>query len=486
MRPPITTFDPFAGAPRLHGARQVGVRPGTEVIHPLAATGARPLAFEVDGLPDGVTVDGEGILRGTAPAAPGDHRLRVRVANEHGSVEGTVTLCVGDTLALTPPMGWNSWNVYRDEVSAEVIVAVAEALVATGMRDLGYQYVNIDDHWHAAARLPDGTPAADPVRFPDGIAPVAARVHELGLKLGIYSDAAHLTCGNCFGGYGYEAIDARTYAAWGVDLLKYDYCHAPHARVAAEARYQMMSRELAGCGRSIVFSVCEWGLRRPWEWAPRLGAAYWRTTPDIFDTFTTPVMGVRWIAARNLRLADHAGPGHWNDPDMLLVGNRGRGRSTGVLRPTASWGWQPTLRRFRGLDDEEARTHLTLWAMMAAPLLASHDVALVDAWDQALLTNPEILAIDQDELGAQGRLVPSARGTWVIAKPLADGGVAVSLTNLGRRRRSVSVSLADLGAAPGLEVTDAWTGAELGPVATVGADLAPHGSAAFVARPASA
>ncbi len=479
----IASFDPFAGPPRLHGARRVGIRPGTELIHPIAATGERPLRFAVSDLPAGIEVDEEGILRGTAPSRAGAHTLAVRVANGAGTAEDTIELRVGDTLALTPPMGWNSWNVFRDDVSAEVIVGIAEAMVSTGMRDVGYQYVNIDDHWHAESRESDGTPAADPVRFPDGIAAVAERVHALGLKLGIYSDAAELTCGGCFGGYGYEDLDARTYAAWGVDLLKYDYCHAPAKQSVAIERYGTMGRALAESGRSIVLSVCEWGFRKPWTWASQVGGSYWRTTGDIFDTFSGPVVGVRSIARRTLRLADDAGPGHWNDPDMLLVGNRGNGLSTGKLQPVEGWRVRPVLWNFKGLNDEQAQSHMTLWAMLAAPLLASHDLAATEDFDLDLLRNPEILAIDQDALGQQARRRRSAPGTWLLAKPLVDGRLALSVTNLRRRPRSVELDLGSLGLPEGAHVLDAWAMAELGHRTTLTARLPAHGSAVYVCRP---
>ena len=482
----IAPFDPFAGPPRLNGARRVGLRPGTEVIHPIATTGKRPLHFAVSGLPPGIDVDEQGILRGTAPASAGDHPLTVHVSNGLGTIEATLELRVGDTLALTPPMGWNSWNVFRDQVSADLVVGIAEAMVTTGMRDLGYQYVNIDDHWHAGSREPDGTPAADPVRFPDGIAAVADRVHDLGLKLGIYSDAAELTCGGCFGGYGYEDVDARAYAAWGVDLLKYDYCHAPAGRPAAVERYGAMGRALAGSGRSIVLSVCEWGMRRPWRWAPQVGASSWRTTGDIFDTFTWPLVGVRSIARRTMRLADFAGPGRWNDPDMLLVGNRGKGLSTGVLQPVEGWRMRPVLWNFKGLNDEQARSHMTLWAMLAAPLLASHDLTSTSGFDLDLLRNPEVLAVNQDLLGQQARRRRSKPGTWLLTKPLADGRFAVSLTNLSGRPRSVKVDLAGLGLPEGAEVLDAWSMIELGHQRSLSARLPGHGSVVYTCRPATA
>jgi len=483
-RPDVLRFDPFAGAPQLHGARRVGVRPGTELIHPLAATGERPLRFEVDGLPDGIEVDPDGILRGRAPVEPAEHRLTVRVSNALGSSSAPVDLCVGDTLLLTPPMGWNSWNVYGEDVTGEVIVRTAEAMVASGMRDLGYQYVNIDDFWHADARAADGRPLANPDTFPGGIAEVADAVHALGLKLGIYSDAAHLTCGKCFGGYGYERIDAQTYAEWGVDLLKYDYCFAPHQQRAAIERYSAMDRALRASGRSIVFSVCEWGLRRPWTWAADVGGSYWRTTPDIFDTFSWSFLGVRGIARWNLRLADHARPGAWNDPDMLLVGNRGRGRSTGIVPGPGRGRDRRVLYRFRGLNDAQAQTHMTLWAMMAAPLLASHDLTTSDEFDTALLTNPHVLAVDQDPLGRQARKVGSTPGLWRLVKPLADGGLAASVSNVGPTSRRVVVDLDELGAATDLEVTDAWTGEALGNTRTVRTTLGRHRSTLLVARPA--
>ncbi len=492
--PRLAPFDPFAGPPRINSARRVGVRPGTEVIHPLAVSGARPLRHEVTGLPAGLRVDAEGIVRGTAPPEPGSHHLQVTATNDEGTASATVELVVGEQLCLTPPLGWNSWNVYGADVSAEVIVRVAEAMVHTGLRDLGYQYVNIDDHWHAERRAPDGAPVANPRTFPDGIAPVAARVHELGLKLGIYSDAAHLTCGNCYGGYGYERRDALAYASWGVDLLKYDYCYAPAGGDEARARYGAMADALRATDRSIVLSVCEWGFRSPWRWAPGVGGSLWRTTPDIFDTFSWSPFGVRHIAWRNLRLADHAGPGRWNDPDMLLVGNRGRGRSTGVLRtpnqlPAPLRGRR--LWRFRGLTDHQVHSHVTLWAMMAAPLLASHDLAASTELDLALLANPEVLAVDQDPLGAQGRKLKGPPGVWLLAKPLRDGGFALSATNLVRRPRRLSIRLADVVAA-GHSVTptsgrwsvrDAWAMAELGDLDRVEVALAGHGSTMLTCSP---
>ena len=478
--PHLAAFDPFTGPPQMHGARRVGVRPGTHLIHPLAVTGERPLRFEVVGLPDGLTVDGDGIVRGTAPAQPGDHELTVTASNALASISESVTLCVGDTLALTPPMGWNSWNVYGSAVSAEVVLAVAQAMVDTGMRDLGYSYINIDDFWHAAGRAADGRPLANPKTFPGGMAPVAERVHELGLKLGIYSDAAELTCGGCYGSLGHEQVDAEAYAEWGVDLLKYDYCHAPVGRDAAIQRYGAMGRALAGADRSIVFSVCEWGLRQPWRWAADLGGSYWRTTRDIFDSYSWLPLGVRGLAARNVKLNRFARPGHWNDPDMLLVGNRGRGKSTGELRLPK--GPRPKVWSFRGITDVQAHSHMTLWSMMAAPLLTSHDLASTGEFDRRLLTNPEILAINQDELGVQARKVSPRFRAWVLAKPLVDGSMAVSITNMGRRSRRVRVPLSQVGWHGTAQVRDVWRMQDVGRLDRLDVELGPFASVAYVCR----
>lgn len=480
VNPPPVTFDPFAGPPRLNGARRVGYRPGTEVIHPIAVTGQRPLRWHVNGLPHGLSVDDQGIIRGMSPASPGTIPITVRVSNELGEINETVELCIGDTLAFTPPMGWNSWNVYGPDVTAAIVMAMADAMVTSGMRDMGYSYINIDDHWHAEGRAPDRRPRANPETFPDGIKAVADYVHSLGLKLGIYSDAAPLTCGGCFGGLDHEDIDAQTYAEWGIDLLKYDYCHAPVQRSVAVARYRTMSDALAASGRSIVFSVCEWGLRRPWRWAPGIGASYWRTTPDIFDSFSWGPYGVRGLAWHNMRLDAFAGPGHWNDPDMLLVGNRGKGRSTGVMRTPKK---HRPFWRFRGISDTQVQTHMTLWAMMASPLLASHDLTASTEFDQAMLLNPEILAINQDPLGVQAHKHRARPGLWMLVKPLRGGAHAVSASNVSRIARNVTLRFSDLGISPQAHVTNAWAMTDLGHHDTLQLRLAPFESAVFICRP---
>lgn len=310
---------------------------------------------------------------------------------------------VDNGLARTPPMGWNSWNRFGCDVSDKLIREIADAIAANGMRDAGYQYVTIDDCWQVA-RSPEGVIVADPVRFPSGMKAVADYVHSKGLKFGIYTDAGTKTCEGRPGSYGHEEIDARTYAAWGVDYVKIDWCNSEG--LDARVQYTRFGNALAASGRRIVFSICEWGRNEPWTWAPEVGNL-WRTTGDIADRWSSVLTLVDlssqyWHAAR---------PGAWNDPDMLEVGNG-------------------------GMTTTEYRAHFSLWAMMAAPLIAGNDVrAMSDSTPAAaatrdILLNRDVIAVDQDSLGVQGKLVqasPSELQVWV--KPLLDGSRAVLLLN---------------------------------------------------------
>jgi alpha-galactosidase len=306
-------------------------------------------------------------------------------------------------LARTPPMGWNSWNKFGCNVSDTLIRGVADAMSANGMRESGYQYVTIDDCWQVA-RAADGTIVADPIRFPHGIKALADYVHGKGLKFGIYTDAGRQTCEGRPGSYGHEAQDARTYASWGVDYVKVDWCNAEG--LDAPTQYTIFRDALAASGRKIVFSICEWGSNRPWEWAPAVGNL-WRTTGDISDRWAS-VLTLVDLSSQYWHIAR---PGAWNDPDMLEVGNG-------------------------GMTATEYRAHFSLWAMMAAPFIAGNDVRTMADTTRAaastrdILLNKEVIAVDQDSLGVQGTIVqawPSELQVWV--KPLADGSRAVLLFN---------------------------------------------------------
>ena len=298
-----------------------------------------------------------------------------------------------DRLAPTPPMGWNSWNKFSCNVSESLIRETADAIVSSGMKDAGYQYVVIDDCWQVLERGADGRIVPDPQRFPSGMKKLADYVHAQGLKLGIYSDAGTATCGSGPAATGHEEIDARTYAEWGVDYLKYDWCNTEG--MDARDAYSRMSRLLRATGRDIVFSICEWGSNKPWLWAPGIGHL-WRSTGDIQDCWDCSTswggMGVSHIIDQNAELYPYAGPGHWNDPDMLEVGNG-------------------------GLNPAETRAHFSLWALFAAPLIAGNDVRSMTAETRAVLTNREVIAVNQDPLGVQGRRVRDEGAKEVWMKP---------------------------------------------------------------------
>jgi len=309
-----------------------------------------------------------------------------------------------DELAETPPMGWNSWNKFGCDVSEILIKEMADAMVSSGMRDVGYRYIVIDDCWQIN-RDSSGNIIADPERFPSGIKALAEYIHKLDLKFGIYSCAGSKTCQGRPGSRGYQFQDARQYAVWGVDYLKYDWCHNEGQN--AKAAYKTMSDALKACGRPIVFSICEWGRSKPWEWAKGIGHL-WRTTPDIRNIYQGKVnwggLGIVDIIDRQADLWKYAGPGHWNDPDMLEVGNE-------------------------GLTWDENLTHFSMWAMLTAPLMAGNDLRNMSAGVKKILTNKEVIAINQDSLGKQALrwLEMGNKEVWV--KFLKNDELAVCFMN---------------------------------------------------------
>jgi alpha-galactosidase len=361
-------------------------------------------------------------------------------------------------LALTPPMGWNSWNKFACNVNEQTVRDTVDAMVASGMRDAGYQYVVIDDCWHGP-RDADGFITADTQRFPSGIKALADYIHSKGLKFGIYSDAGRLTCGGRPGSQGHEYQDALTYARWGADYLKYDWCSTGD-RNAQEA-YAVMADALRQSGRDIVFSMCEWGTAKPWLWAQNIGNL-WRTTGDISDDFGTKKKGHDWehpmlqILDLNEPLWPFAGPGHWNDADMLEVGNG-------------------------GMTPAEYRSHFSLWAMMASPLMAGNDVAHMDETTRSILLNKEVIAVDQDRLGAQGHRVAKDGNSEVWVKPLARGGRALLLFNRGDAPATIRATAEQLGYPPTrAKVRDLWTHRDLPRWSgAIEATIEPHGVAMY-------
>ncbi len=368
---------------------------------------------------------------------------------------GTLHAQKFEDLAQTPPMGWNSWNHFGCDVDEELIRETADAMVASGMRDAGYLYVNIDDCWHGE-RDEDGFIQAHPERFPSGMKALADYVHSKGLKLGIYSDAGWKTCAGRPGSRGYEYQDALTYARWGIDYLKYDWCNTEGLN--AEGAYQTMGRALAAAGRPVVFSLCEWGNDQPWEWGKEIGHL-WRTTGDIAACFDCEVDHGSWSSWGVLRILDmqeglrvHAGPGHWNDPDMMEVGN--------------------------GMSESEDRAHFSMWAMLAAPLLAGNDIRTMSEETRGILTNRNVIAVDQDPLGIQGFTYAEDGDLEIWFKPLENEDWAMCILNRGTTPRHVEFSwqeekveddFADREALFGFRVyrvRDLWTGEDMGTTQT--------------------
>ena len=333
------------------------------------------------------------------------------------------------SLAKTPPMGWNSWNKFACNVSEQLIRETADAMVSSGMQAAGYQYVNIDDCWQVS-RDAQGTIVADPVRFPSGIKALADYVHSKGLKLGVYTDAGTLTCQKRPGSLGHEVQDAKTYATWGVDYVKVDWCHAEG--LDPKVQYAKFRDALAQAGRPIVFSICNWGVQAPWTWGPATGNL-WRTTGDIKDTWDR--MSVIGFSQNGLE--KFAGPGHWNDPDMLEVGNG-------------------------GMKPDEYRLHMTLWALLAAPLLAGNDLRNMTPETKEMLTNREVIAIDQDAKAVQGHRIWDEGPLEIWEKPLADGSHGVGLFNRGESELAITLDFKLLGVNGPANLRDLWQHQDLG------------------------
>ncbi len=352
-------------------------------------------------------------------------------------------------VAATPPMGWNSWNHFAGKIDDATVRAQADAMVSSGMRDAGYVYINIDDTWEAE-RNAQGVIQTNH-KFPD-MKSLADYVHSKGLKLGIYSSPGPKTCAGFEGSYGHEEQDAQTYAAWGIDYLKYDLCSFGKIMEASGSpekahklmldAYTKMHKALLKTGRPILFSLCQYGADAVWRWGASVGGNSWRTTGDISDKYSS----MTEIGFGQAGLAKFAGPGHWNDPDMLEVGNG-------------------------GMKLEEYRTHMSLWALLAAPLLAGNDLSTMKPETIALLTNREVIAIDQDRLGKQADRV-RAEGTQEIwARPLADGSRAVGVFNRFDWPQTIEINFHEFGFKGSVKVRDIWAAKDLG---TLSGDYATH------------
>jgi alpha-galactosidase len=374
-------------------------------------------------------------------------------------VSAPAAQALGNGLAVTPPMGWNDWNAYGCNVSESLVEQTALAMHNDGLQAAGYQYVNIDDCWMSSARDGSGNLVANPTKFPDGIAAVASYVHGLGLKLGIYEDAGTATCAGYPGSYGHEQQDANLFASWGVDYLKEDWCNIPfssfpgqsHQQVA-QTLYTRMHNALAATGRSIVFSMCNgWDSSvQPWTWGGPV-ANLWRTSGDIQPNFASMLNNFHTTVG----LAGYAGPGAWNDPDMLEIGN--------------------------GMSATENQSEFSLWAEMAAPLIEGSNLTAASSATLSILANKAVIAVDQDPLGKQGTEVSASGGLDVLAKPLANGDVAVALFNETGSTATISTTAGAIGktGASSYTLTNLWTGATSTTTGTISASVPAHGTVMY-------
>ncbi|MHC1704566.1 MAG: putative Ig domain-containing protein [Tenuifilaceae bacterium] len=438
-------------SPKINGAKVYGARTNKPFMFTIAATGIRPMKFDAINLPLGLSVDKKtGIITGRV-SAKGEYKVKLIAENAIGKSEGELKIVIGDKIALTPPLGWNSWNCWGLTVDEGKVIASAKVFKEKGLMNHGWTYINIDDGWEIHK---DKEPKRDPwgyiytnEKFPNMKA-LGDSIHALGLKFGIYSSPGPLTCGGYTASYKHEMEDANYYAYWGVDYLKYDWCSYADiagrdtSRLTYMRPYLVMRDALNKLDRDIVYSLCQYGMGNVWEWGARVNGNLWRTTGDITDTWES----MRDIGFSQVSNQPFAGPGHWNDPDMLVVG----------------WvGWGPNLHPTK-LTPDEQYTHISLWSLLSAPLLIGCDLTKLDEFTLNLLTNDEVLSIDQDPLGYQAKQVIKDKDIQVWVKELADGTKAFGIFNLGDKSTKYSLNLSTIGISGSAALRDLWRQKDLG------------------------
>jgi len=433
-----------AATPRINSPGVFGVQPGSPFLFKIPATGQRPLNFDATGLPAGLTLDKRsGIITGNV-STRGNFKVKLLVKNNVGTASKNITIVCGDNVRLTPALGWNSWNCWGLSVSDEKIRASAKSM-AEKLADHGWAYVNIDDGWEDKHNEQGQILTNE--KFPDMKA-LCDYVHGLGLKIGIYSSPGPWTCGHFAGSYKYEEQDAKTYADWGIDYLKYDWCSygdiAPKQPSLEDFKkpYILMKEALQKNKRDILFSLCQYGMGDVWKWGAEVGASSWRTTGDITDTWES----LSTIGFSQDKSAPYTAPGHFNDPDMLIVGKLG---------------WGPKLHDTR-LTPDEQYTHISLWSLLSAPLLIGCDMSQLDAFTLSLLTNDEVLAINQDAAAKPAKKVLDNNKIQVWTKELEDGSIAIGIFNLDDTAQKRSVDFSSIKIPASVKLRDVWRQKDLG------------------------
>jgi hypothetical protein len=447
--------------PRINGADVFGARPGNPFLYRIPATGQKPLKYSATGLPAGLSLNAStGIITGVV-AQKGEYNLVLTASNRLGIATKKFTLKIGDLIGLTPALGWNSWNAFGLSVN-DARVRTAAKTMSDKLSAHGWSYVNIDDGWEAPQRAADGAIVTNE-KFPDMRA-LTDYVHSLGLRMGIYSSPGPRTCGGYLGSWQHEEQDAKTYGAWGIDYLKYDWCSYSEETIAnpglpeLQKPYQLMRAALDKVPRDIMYSLCQYGWGDVWKWGADVGGNSWRTTGDINDTWGSLAL----IGFNQDKAAPSAQPGHFNDPDMLIVGKVGWGDSQHNTR----------------LTPDEQYTHISLWSMLSAPLLIGCDMGKLDEFTMNLLTNDEVLAIDQDALGKEARQLILNDNYQVWFKDLSNGDKAVAIFNTSDQYQTVALDRKANGLAGLTKVRDVWQQIYLITKAdTYTAKVAPHGVA---------
>lgn len=451
-------------APRINGPAVYGCRPAHPFVYRVPTTGERPIRFTAQGLPRGLQLDAEkGVVTGTSPAR-GTHVVTFEARNQHGSAKRTLKIISGDTLALTPHMGWNHWYAHYNRITDKMVREAADIMVRSGMADVGYEYVNIDDCWENAR--PDAKRKPDDLRigpyrdaqgnvipnrhFPDMRA-LTDYIHSHGLKAGIYTSPGPWTCGGYVGSHEHEEQDARQYAAWGFDFLKYDWCsyrqvvNNDRSLPTLKKPYQQMGDILRRLPRDMVFNLCQYGMGDVWEWGAEVGGHSWRTAGDLGGELNR----IFPVALKNAEHRAWQKPGAWNDPDYIQIGYIGEARTNSEPKPCP-------------MTATEQYAFMSLWSLMASPLIFSGDMSRLDEFTLNVLCNPEVIAIDQDPLGECAKVIRISPETFVMVKQLEDGTKAIGLCNQDEIAHDVSASWSDLGVKGKQRVRDVWRHRDIG------------------------
>lgn len=463
--PPILTPKP-GPAPRVNGPKVYGCRPGNPFLYRVPAQGERPMQFRAENLPDTLILDSStGIITGTAPAQ-GEYAVVLHARNPHGQAARRLKIVCGGTLALTPPMGWNHWYTHYDRITDQLVREAADVMVQSGMAEVGYTYVSIDDCWMNSPRHDDPL-RVGPLRdergrilpnrhFPDMRA-LTTYLHDRGLKAGIYTSPGPFTCAGFAGSYQHEAQDAEQFAEWGFDLLKYDWCSygdiakkdAAPELMKLKKPYQQMGGLLQQQRRDIILNLCQYGMGAVWEWGAEVGGQSWRTAGDLGFELNR----IFEVALANAGHRQWSRPGAWNDPDYIQIGWIGSARGMGEPKPCP-------------LSPTEQYSFMSLWALSAAPLFFSGHMGKLDEFTLNVLCNPEVIEINQDPLGQCARVVQREGTRFLMVKDLEDGTRALGLCNADRAAAEITAPWSDLGLTQAQQVRDVWRHQDLGTYAS--------------------